>query len=88
MLLLISLSCNTDVHKKKCSVTDGELVMRELGNIWVSRTSPQLDMVGAGEWGWAGYTSIEGLPDTITAMCCVGDHVWLGDSAGNIHGYK
>ncbi|XP_050691737.1 leucine-rich repeat serine/threonine-protein kinase 1-like isoform X4 [Eriocheir sinensis] len=67
---------------------DGELVMRELGNIWVSRTSPQLDMVGAGEWGWAGYTSIEGLPDTITAMCCVGEHVWLGDNAGNIHGYN
>ncbi|XP_063611108.1 leucine-rich repeat serine/threonine-protein kinase 1-like [Penaeus indicus] len=67
---------------------DGELVVRDQGSIWVSRTSPQLDMVGAGEWGWGAYTSIEGLPDTITAMCCVGDYVWLGDSAGNIHGYS
>lgn len=70
------------------SHTDGELVVRDQGSIWVSRTSPQLDMVGAGEWGWGAYTSIEGLPDTITAMCCVGEYVWLGDSAGNIHGYR
>ncbi|XP_042874450.1 leucine-rich repeat serine/threonine-protein kinase 1-like isoform X4 [Penaeus japonicus] len=67
---------------------DGELVVRDQGSIWVSRTSPQLDMVGAGEWGWGAYTSIEGLPDTITAMCCVGEYVWLGDNAGNIHGYS
>ncbi|XP_064112289.1 leucine-rich repeat serine/threonine-protein kinase 1-like isoform X1 [Macrobrachium nipponense] len=67
---------------------DGELVVRDQGSVWVSRTSPQLDMVGAGEWGWNGYTSIEGLPDAITAMCCVGQYVWLGDNAGNIHGYN
>ncbi|KAK8739408.1 hypothetical protein OTU49_003618 [Cherax quadricarinatus] len=67
---------------------DGELVVRDQGSVWVSRTSPQLDMVGAGEWGWGAYTSIEGLPDTITAMCCVGEYVWLGDNAGNIHGYN
>ncbi|XP_068220598.1 leucine-rich repeat serine/threonine-protein kinase 1 isoform X12 [Palaemon carinicauda] len=67
---------------------DGELVVRDQGSVWVSRTSPQLDMVGAGEWGWNEYTSIEGLPDAITAMCCVGQYVWLGDNAGNIHGYN
>nr|XP_045599191.1 leucine-rich repeat serine/threonine-protein kinase 1-like isoform X5 [Procambarus clarkii] len=67
---------------------DGEIVVRDQGSVWVSRTSPQLDMVGAGEWGWGAYTSIEGLPDTITAMCCVGEYVWLGDNAGNIHGYN
>ena len=56
--------------------------------MWISRTSPQLDMVSAGNWGWGNYTTIEGLPDTIMAMCCVNNMIWLGDNAGNIHGYR
>uniref|UniRef100_A0A6A7FVB2 non-specific serine/threonine protein kinase n=2 Tax=Hirondellea gigas TaxID=1518452 RepID=A0A6A7FVB2_9CRUS len=88
-----------------------------IGGIWISRTSPQLDMLLAGGGntsssnasttahytagvssgvgrspvtgsGWSSYSTIEGLPDTITAMCCVDDTVWLGDNAGNIHGYS
>ncbi|KAK4295198.1 hypothetical protein Pmani_032225 [Petrolisthes manimaculis] len=67
---------------------DGDVMRGEQGSVWVSRTAPQLDMVGAGEWGWGAHTSIEGLPDAITTMCLVGAHVWLGDNAGNIHGYN
>ncbi|XP_076065875.1 leucine-rich repeat serine/threonine-protein kinase 1-like isoform X3 [Oratosquilla oratoria] len=76
------------VPPKTIKDEDGEDVAVEYGKIWISRTSPQLDMVGAGNWGWSSYMSIEGLPDTITAMCCIGDIVWLGDNAGKIHGYS
>ncbi|CAL4058692.1 unnamed protein product, partial [Meganyctiphanes norvegica] len=76
------------VPPKPVKDEDEDLVYLDQGSVWISRTSPQLDMVNAGHWGWSGYTSVEGLPDTITAMCKVGDYVWLGDNAGNIHGYS
>ncbi|KAF2362731.1 Ankyrin repeat [Trinorchestia longiramus] len=91
-----------------------------MGGVWVSRTSPHLDMLTAGgsspnvglhcsvgnaaygtggvnsstrrsnvpSCGWSSYSTVEGLPDTITAMCCVDTTVWLGDTAGTIHGYS
>ena len=37
--------------------------------------------------GWTGYDTIEGLGESVTAMCSVGDTVWLGDTQGCIHIY-
>ena len=65
-----------------CKDEDGDEELIDQGSVWVSRNSPQLDMVGARNWGWGNYTTIEGLPDTIRAMCCVNNIVWLGDNAG------
>lgn len=55
--------------------------------MWLMCANSRIDLLLAAERGWLQYHTMA-LPIRPTATCTVGDSIWIGDYAGNIHAYS
>lgn len=55
--------------------------------MWLMCANSRIDLLLAAERGWLQYHTMT-LPIRPTATCTVGDAIWIGDYAGNIHAYS
>ena len=61
----------------------------EPSQLWISRCGCTVDILSCKAHSWDDYHSLDcGVCDTVTALCQVGDAVWLGDLRGKLHAFR
>lgn len=55
--------------------------------MWLMCANSRIDLLLAADRGWLQYHTMP-LPIRPTAACTVGNAVWIGDYAGNLHAYS